>query len=210
MKKHLTVIGLFLIFAFSLTIFSGCAEKKAVVKDEALQEQKVAAAQEGAPAAVTADDEAARRAKEAADREAALKEQAAKDEAARKAAARAAWAKKNAEALVDLNLQNIYFDYDKSAIRPDAREILKANAEIFTKNSSAKIIVEGHCDERGTAEYNMALGERRAQEAKQYLVNLGIDASRIETISYGKERPLDNRSIDEAWAQNRRAQFLLK
>lgn len=210
MKKHLTVIGLFLIFAFSLTIFSGCAEKKAVVKDEALQEQKVAAAQEGAPAAVTADDEAARRAKEAADREAALKEQAAKDEAARKAAARAAWAKKNAEALVDLNLQNIYFDYDKSAIRPDAREILKANAEIFTKNSSAKIVVEGHCDERGTAEYNMALGERRAQEAKQYLINLGIDASRIETISYGKERPLDNRSTEEAWAQNRRAQFLLK
>ena len=210
MKKHLTVIGLFLIFAFSLTIFSGCAEKKAVVKDEAIQEQKVAAAQEAAPAAVTADDEAARKAKEAADREAALKEQAAKDEAARKAAARAAWAKKNAEALVDLNLQNIYFDYDKSAIRPDAREILKANAEIFTKNSSAKIVVEGHCDERGTAEYNMALGERRAQEAKQYLVNLGIDASRIETISYGKERPLDNRSTEEAWAQNRRAQFLLK
>lgn len=210
MKKYLTVIGLFLIFAFSLTIFSGCAEKKAVVKDEAIQEQKVAAAQEGAPAAVTADDEAAKRAKEAADREAALKEQAAKDEAARKAAARAAWAKKNAEALVDLNLQNIYFDYDKSGIRPDAREILKANAEIFTKNSSSKIVVEGHCDERGTAEYNMALGERRAQEAKQYLVNLGIDASRIETISYGKERPLDNRSIEEAWAQNRRAQFLLK
>ena len=210
MKKHLTVIGLFLILAFSLTIFSGCAEKKAVVKDEAIQEQKVAAAQEAAPAAVTADDEAARKAKEAADREAALKEQAAKDEAARREAARAAWAKKNAEALVELSLQNIYFDYDKSAIRPDAREILKANAEIFTKNSSAKIIVEGHCDERGTAEYNMALGERRAQEAKQYLVNLGIDASRIETISYGKERPLDNRSTEEAWAQNRRAQFLLK
>ena len=210
MKKHLTVIGLFLILAFSLTIFSGCAEKKAVVKDEAIQEQKEAAAQEAAPAAVTADDEAARKAKEAADREAALKEQAAKDEAARREAARAAWAKKNAEALVELSLQNIYFDYDKSAIRPDAREILKANAEIFTKNSSAKIVVEGHCDERGTAEYNMALGERRAQEAKQYLVNLGIDASRIETISYGKERPLDNRSTEEAWAQNRRAQFLLK
>lgn len=210
MNRHLTVIGLLLIFFFSLTIFIGCAEKQTVVKDEAMQEQKVAAAQEAAPAPVAADDDAALRAKEAADREAALKEQAAKDEAARKAAARAAWAKKNAEALVDLNLQNIYFDYDKSSIRPDAREILKANAEIFTKNSAAKIIVEGHCDERGTAEYNMALGERRAQEAKQYLVNLGIDASRMETISYGKERPLDNRSIDEAWAQNRRAQFLLK
>jgi len=210
MKKHLTWIGLLMVLVFSLALFSGCAEKKAVVKDEAAtQEQKVAAAQDAAPAAVT-DDEAARKAKEQADREAALREQAAKDEAARKAAAREAWLKKNAAALTDLNIQNIYFDYDKSSIRPDAREILKANAEIFTKNGNAAIVVEGHCDERGTAEYNMALGERRAQETKQYLVNLGINASRIETISYGEERPLDNRSIEEAWAQNRRAQFLLK
>lgn len=208
MKKHLTWIGLLMVLAFSLALFSGCAEKKAVVKDEAAtQEQKVAAAQDAAPAvaqqaatAAVTDDEAAKRAKE----------QAAKDEAARKAAAREAWLKKNAEALTDLNIQNIYFDYDKSDIRPDAREILKANAEIFNKNGNAAIVVEGHCDERGTAEYNMALGERRAQETKQYLVNLGINASRIETISYGEERPLDNRSIEEAWAQNRRAQFLLK
>ena len=209
MKKHLTWIGLLMVLAFSLTLFSGCAEKKAVVKDEtALQEQKVAAAQDTAPAAAqqaataaVTDDDAAKRAQE----------QAAKDEAARKAAAaREAWLKKNAAALTDLNIQNIYFDYDKSSIRPDAREILKANAEIFNKNGNATIVVEGHCDERGTAEYNMALGERRAQETKQYLVNLGINASRIETISYGEERPLDNRSIDEAWAQNRRAQFLLK
>ncbi|HBJ75219.1 MAG TPA: peptidoglycan-associated lipoprotein Pal [Syntrophaceae bacterium] len=208
MKKHLTWIGLLMVLAFSLALFSGCAEKKAVVKDEAAtQEQKVAAAQDAVPAvaqqaatAAVTDDEAAKRAKE----------QAAKDEAARKAAAREAWLKKNAEALTDLNVQNIYFDYDKSSIRPDAREILKANAEIFNKNGNAAIVVEGHCDERGTAEYNMALGERRAQETKQYLVNLGINASRIETISYGEERPLDNRSIEEAWAQNRRAQFLLK
>src|SRR5665647_1166493 len=197
MKKHLTLIGLLMVFAFSLTIFSGCAEKKAVVKDEAVQEQKVAPTQT-APVAVT-DAEAARRAKEQADREAALKAQAAKDRAAR-----------NAAALVDLNLQNIYFDYNKSSIRPDAREILKANAEIFTKNSAATIVAEGYCDERGTAEYNMALGERRAQETKQYLVNLGINASRIETISYGKERPANEAHDEAAWAQNRRAQFLLK
>jgi len=197
MKKYLTLIGLLMVFSFGLTMFSGCAEKQAVVKDEAVQEQKAAPAQ-AAPVTLT-DDEAARRAKEQADREAALKAQAAKDRAA-----------KNAAALADLNIQNIYFDYDKSNIRPDAREILKANAEIFTKNSSASIVVEGYCDERGTAEYNMALGERRAQEAKQYLVNLGINVSRIETISYGEERPLDSRSIEEAWAQNRRAQFLLK
>ena len=198
MKKYLTLIGLLMVFSFGLTIFSGCAEKQAVVKDEAVQEQKAATAQ-AAPVTAT-DDEAARRAKEQADREAALKAQAAKD----------AREKKNAAALNDLNIQNIYFDYDKSNIRSDAREILKANAGIFTKNSSAAIVVEGYCDERGTAEYNMALGERRAQEAKQYLVNLGISVSRIETISYGEERPLDPRSTEESWAQNRRVQFLLK
>lgn len=195
MKKYLTLTGLLMILAFSLTLFSGCAEKKAVVKDEAVQEQKAPA-----QAAPVVDDEAARRAKEQADREAALKAQAAKDAAA----------KRNAAALADLNIQNIYFDFDKSSIRPDAREILKANAEIFVKNGEAKIVIEGYCDERGTAEYNMALGERRAQEAKQYLVNLGINASRIETISYGEERPADPGHDEAAWAHNRRDQFLLK
>jgi peptidoglycan-associated lipoprotein len=186
-----------MVLAFGLSLFSGCAEKKAVVKDEAVQQQKEPA--KAAPVAVK-DDEAARKAKEQADREAALKAQAEKD----------ARAKRNAAALAALNVQNIYFDFDKSAIRPDAREILKANAEIFTKNSAAKIVVEGYCDERGTAEYNMALGERRAQEAKQYLTNLGINASRMETISYGEERPLDPGQNEAAWAQNRRVQFLLK
>jgi len=197
MKKHLVLIGMLMVLAFGLSLFSGCAEKKAVVKDEAVQQQKEPA--KAAPVAVK-DDEAARKAKEQADREAALKAQAAKDAAA----------KRNAAALAALNVQNIYFDYDKSAIRPDAREILKANAEIFTKNSAANIVVEGYCDERGTAEYNMALGERRAQEAKQYLVNLGINASRMETVSYGEERPLDPGQNEAAWAQNRRVQFLLK
>ena len=182
---------------FVLMMFAGCAEKKAVVKDEGVQQQKTEVAQ---PAPAPTDDEAARRAKEAADREAALKAQAAKDAAA----------KRNAAALADLNIQNIYFDFDKSAIRPDAREILKANADIFSKNSAAAIVIEGYCDERGTAEYNMALGERRAQETKKYLENLGINASRMETISYGKENPADPGHNEAAWAQNRRAQFLLK
>lgn len=198
MKKYLTLIGLLMVFSFGLAMFSGCAEKQAVVKDESVQEQKAVSAQ-AAPVKET-DDEVARRAKEQTERETALKAQAAKE----------AREKKNAAALNDLNIQNIYFDYDKSNIRSDAREILKANAEIFTKNSSATIVVEGYCDERGTTEYNMALGERRAQETKQYLENLGINASRIETISYGEERPLDSRSTEEAWAQNRRVQFLLK
>jgi outer membrane protein OmpA-like peptidoglycan-associated protein len=139
MKKHLTWIGLLMVLAFSLALFSGCAEKKAVVKDEAAtQEQKVAAAQDAAPAVAqqaARDDEAAKKAKEQA-----ANDEAAREAAAREAAAREAWLKKNAEALTDLNMQNIYFDYDKSSIRPDAREILKANAEIFNKNGNAAIV----------------------------------------------------------------------
>lgn len=201
MKKHATILGLIGILALGLMVFVGCAEKTAVVKDEPVQEQKVAPTQSASETPVVKqDDEAAKRAQEQADREAALKKQAARE----------AFARKNAAALTALNIQNIYFDYDRSNIRPDAREILKADAEIFAQNSASAIVVEGHCDERGTAEYNMALGERRAQEVKNYLVNLGIAASRIETISYGEERPADPGTGEASWAQNRRAEFLLK
>jgi peptidoglycan-associated lipoprotein len=86
---------------------------------------------------------------------------------------------------------------------------MKANADILLKNTNFNLIVEGHCDERGTSEYNMALRERRAQEAKKYLINLGVDGARMKTISYGEERPLDSRSNEEAWAKNRRAHFLI-
>jgi len=104
-------------------------------------------------------------------------------------------------------LQDINFDFDKFNIRPDAREILKANADLLLKNRDINIIIEGHCDERGTAEYNMALGERRAQEAKKHLINLGVASARMKTVSYGEERPLDPASNEDAWAKNRRAHF---
>ena len=185
-RIHIRPSVVVVVMALGLIIFGGCAEKQAVVKDESVQSAPAATTSPAEPAAT--DDEAARKAREA-------KEAAAK----RSAAAQAA-----------LNIQNIYFDFDKSTIRPDAREILKSNSEIFQQNSKSQIVIEGHCDERGTAEYNMALGERRAQEAKQYLINLGIDASRMQTISYGKEKPLDTRSTEEAWSINRRAQFVLQ
>ncbi len=107
----------------------------------------------------------------------------------------------------EVSIRDINFDFDQSSIRPDAREILKANADILLKKGAAKITIEGYCDERGTAEYNMALGERRAQEAKKYLVNLGVKTSQIITISYGEERPLDPGHDEDAWAKNRRAHF---
>jgi peptidoglycan-associated lipoprotein len=107
------------------------------------------------------------------------------------------------------SVRDINFDFDSSIIRPDAREILKVNADFLLKNRISSIVIEGHCDERGTAEYNMALGQRRAQETKKYLVNLGIKESTIRTISYGEERPLDPGNTEEAWAKNRRAHFLI-
>jgi len=195
MRKNMIVIGFLVLIAFGMTIFTGCAEKKTVVKDEALQEQRAKAAQ-----TAQQDNEAARQVKEQADRERALREQAEREQAARAA---------SASATLDGAVEDIYFDFDQSNIRPDAREILKANADILLKRGAAEIAVEGYCDERGTAEYNLALGERRAQEAKKYLINLGTKALQIKTISYGEERPLDPGHNEEAWANNRRAHFVV-
>ena len=104
---------------------------------------------------------------------------------------------------------SIHFDFDKFAIREDARPTLLAVAEYLKGNKAAKIRIEGHCDDRGTSEYNMALGDRRANAAKKYLVGLGIDAMRLSTVSFGKEKPLDPAQTEEAWAKNRRDTFLL-
>lgn len=106
-------------------------------------------------------------------------------------------------------LSDIHFDFDKSDLRPNDRKILSSHADWLSKNESYDVKIEGNCDERGTEEYNMALGQRRADEAKKYLINMGIDKKRISTISYGKDRPLDPRHNEEAWAKNRRDDFVL-
>ena len=105
---------------------------------------------------------------------------------------------------------HVHFAYDSAVLTPIAQNILNQKAEWLRNNPSANVVIGGHCDERGTIEYNVALGERRAESAKKYLVNLGIDPSRLETISYGEERPIATGNNEEAWAQNRRAQFTIK
>ncbi len=102
-------------------------------------------------------------------------------------------------------LKDIHFDFDRYNLRPGDASILRENAALLKKYANVKIQIEGHCDERGTVEYNLALGERRATSAKDYLVSLGISQSRISTISYGKEKPLDPSHNEAAWAKNRRA-----
>jgi peptidoglycan-associated lipoprotein len=106
------------------------------------------------------------------------------------------------------DFQPAFFDFDSYALRDDARSALDSDARLLRDNLDVKIVVEGHCDERGTAEYNQALGEKRAQVARDYLVAAGIDAARIRTLSYGKERPFDPGHDEAAWAKNRRAHFV--
>jgi peptidoglycan-associated lipoprotein len=101
-----------------------------------------------------------------------------------------------------------FFDLDSYALRDDARTALDHDAKVLRANGDVKITIEGHCDERGTVEYNQALGEKRAQAAREYLTAAGIDGSRINTVSYGKERPFDQGHDESAWAKNRRAHIV--
>lgn len=105
-------------------------------------------------------------------------------------------------------LKDIHFDFDESAIRDDSKKLLNENAEWFRKHPSAKVTIEGHCDERGSSEYNLALGERRARATRDYLVAAGVAANRVSTISFGKERPFVTGHDESAWKWNRRAHFV--
>ena len=115
--------------------------------------------------------------------------------------------------LDDLNrnspLKPVFYEFDSSEITPDGRGVLDADAALLKKNTSWAVTIEGHCDERGTAEYNLALGERRAVAARAYLVSLGVPADRLRTVSYGKEFPFDPGHEESAWAKNRRAHFVV-
>lgn len=105
---------------------------------------------------------------------------------------------------------DIHFDFDQSLIRDDAKPVLQQVADAMKQNPQARLRIEGYCDERGTAEYNLALGERRAVSAKDYLVSLGVSAGRISTVSFGEEKPIDPGHNEEAWAKNRRDHFVLQ
>lgn len=104
--------------------------------------------------------------------------------------------------------QDIYFDYDKAFLREDAKQVLAKVAGYLKDNSGAKLLIEGHCDERGTPEYNMALGERRAESARSYLVSLGVKNGALATVSFGEEKPAVQGSTEDAWAKNRRDHFV--
>ena len=198
-KKSLSLLVLILCLGL---IMAGCP-KKTVMKEE--------------PSATKSEEarklEAEQAAKQAKERELAkMKEEEAK-RAQEKEFEKSLVAKKTpgieGEVFESSLLKDIHFDFDKYDIRPGDAEILKGNAALLTRYPKMKIQIEGHCDERGTVEYNLALGERRANSTKKYLITLGIAGDRVSAISYGKERPLDPGHNEEAWAKNRRGHTII-
>jgi peptidoglycan-associated lipoprotein len=178
-------------------MLSGCAKEQVVKKDEPVAppsaEKSAAKPADPAKLPVTEEKIASPAIKESP---------VAREEAVTASSA----ANEQAERL----LNAIFFDFDSATLSPAARDTLSGNAALLLKkHTGVNIQVEGHCDERGSAEYNLALGERRAQSAMNYLVTLGVPASRLSTISYGKEKPADQGHDDAAWAKNRRAEFMV-
>jgi len=205
-KKTLSILILF--FCFSL-ILTGCP-KKTVIKDEPSIKRTEELAVERERATKL---EAERAAKEAREKELAKLREAEARKAREKEFEKSLVAKKEpgieGEIFESKLLKDIHFDFDEYDIRPGDAGILKENAALLMKYPKVKVQIEGHCDERGTIEYNLALGERRANNAKQYLISLGISPDRISTISYGKERPLDPGHNEETWAKNRRVHLII-
>jgi peptidoglycan-associated lipoprotein len=107
-------------------------------------------------------------------------------------------------------LKDAFFDFNSTVLRPDAETNLSESAKFLKSHPKFDVLIEGHCDERGTEQYNLALGEHRAYEAKEYLATLGYDAGRMKTVSYGKDRPFDTGHSEDAWAKNRRAHLVLE
>jgi len=202
MKRKSYTVSVIFILCIGL-ILMGCP-KKTVVKDEPSAQAEAAK--------IEAERVAKEKEKEAKEKEA--KEAARlKEEQAKRELERSLVAKRTpgieGEVFESSLLKPIFFDYDKYDIRPADVDILKGNSTFLKKFPNMKIQIEGHCDERGTNEYNLALGERRANSTKKYLTSLGITADRISTISYGEEKPLDPGHTEEAWTKNRRAHFII-
>ncbi|TMQ58260.1 MAG: peptidoglycan-associated lipoprotein Pal [Candidatus Eisenbacteria bacterium] len=109
-----------------------------------------------------------------------------------------------------LSIEDAFFDFDDYSLRQDAKSALERDGKYLEKNSRTNVVIEGHCDERGSVEYNLALGEKRARAAKEYLMSYGVSGNRLTTISYGKERPFDPGHEESAWAKNRRAHIVPK
>ena len=201
MKRNLVVATL-VVFAFSsIFLLSSCAKKQVITEEKEMEAPAPEVAKEEKAAVPAAKEEKMEEAKierlkeleEAKKREAAIDEEK-------------AWMERRA---AKFEAEAMYFDFDKSFIRLEYRPVLQEKAAFLKDYPDMRVRIEGNCDERGTNEYNLALGDRRGSSAKNFLISLGIAADRIETISYGEERPRGLGHNEESWSQNRRDDFVL-
>jgi peptidoglycan-associated lipoprotein len=193
-NKNWTFLVFFLVI-FVAFLAPSCGKKEISSKPVMSEEEEAARRQ--------AEEEARRREME---KQAAVQEETIRDE-------RLSESEREERARVERDMfenDDVQFEFDSANLSMETQDILRRKAEWLKENPRAKVIIEGHCDERGTNEYNLALGDRRAFSAKSFLVDLGISASRLTTVSYGEERPLDPGAGEDAWAKNRRAHFVIK
>ena len=193
MNKRVWINLVMAVFVAGLFLTVSCAKKTVVSDATTIEGQEKSQAE--AKAKAEAEAEAERIAQQN------IEDQMAKEKALKQAKMQAA--KREFED------QDIHFEYDSSKLSSMAKMLLKEKAAWLKANYSASVIVEGHCDNRGTTEYNLALGEQRASAVKAYLINLGVSAARLNTISYGEEQPLDSRQTEQAFSKNRRAHFAI-
>ncbi|MBW2146713.1 MAG: peptidoglycan-associated lipoprotein Pal [Deltaproteobacteria bacterium] len=177
-------------------VVSACAKKKVAPPEEVTPTKEVKPEEVVPKKPALTEAELARKRRE-------------NEERARKEAMERARMTRERELLNRFLSEHVHFDFDKFIIKDSEKPILERKKQWMMDHPTAKVLIEGHCDERGTNEYNLALGDRRANASKQYLILLGIDADRLSTISYGEEKPIDSGHNEEAWAKNRRAQFIV-
>jgi peptidoglycan-associated lipoprotein len=192
--------GLFVLLGSTL-LFGGCARKLPPVEVSETSSQGTTMSDPR-----LSEDEAARRAREAAIAE---RERSVVEESMRRRFAEQSRTGAGGMSQEDFVNQDVLFAFDSFTLSNEAKAILEKKATWLAENPQIKVQVEGHADERGTTDYNLALGERRAHAAKQYLTALGINGARLSTISYGEEVPVDPRPTEEAWTRNRRAHFVI-
>ena len=208
-KKQLWMWLAIMVLVPSVAFLAGCTKKASLKNDTMVTREQKPMVQ--APAKAVTDDKETKETRESTLREQELREQTLRDQAdkgeAPKSVKREAGGKEMT-ILEELQIPDIHFDFDEYTLKPENQAILKAGARAYLKYTNYKLVIEGHCDERGTAEYNLALGQKRADEAAKFLIDLGIAKERIKTISYGEERPLDPGHDEAALAKNRRDHFV--
>jgi peptidoglycan-associated lipoprotein len=204
MKTRIATVGLVLLICIAFSLLGGCAKKTKVAIDPAsvVKEQPAApdAAASGAGKGGTEEGQGASSIREERLGDGEQKETGALRESAQGAGL-------PGKSAVDF--ADIFFEFDRYDLSDEARQILRRHADWLLKNKAYFVVVEGHCDERGTTEYNLALGQKRAAEAMKFLLDLGVEAGRIKIISYGEEMPLDPGRTEEAWGKNRRDHFVV-